>query len=77
MWWIALLPSPATPSPEAVLSLAWWALQWTPRVCLLDEAVLLEVAMSERLFGGRRALLQRLRAQAADAGAQALATAWP
>lgn len=75
MWWIALLPSPATPSPEAVLSLAWWALQWTPRVCLLDEAVLLEVAMSERLFGGRRALLQRLRAQAADAGAQALATA--
>ena len=75
MWWIALLPSPATPSPEAVLPLAWWALQWTPRVCLLDEAVLLEVAMSERLFGGRRALLQRLRTQAADAGAQALATA--
>ncbi len=75
MWWIALLPSLATPSPEAVLPLAWWALQWTPRVCLLDEAVLLEVAMSERLFGGRRVLLQRLRAQAGAAGAQALATA--
>lgn len=75
MWWIALLPSPATPSPEGALPLAWWALQWTPRVCLLDEAVLLEVAMSERLFGGRRALLQRLRAQAGAAGAQALATA--
>ena len=75
MWWIALLPAAATPSPEAVLPLAWWALQWTPRVCLLDEAVLLEVAMSERLFGGRRALLQRLRVQAGAAGAQALATA--
>ena len=75
MWWIALLPTPATPSPEAVLPLAWWALQWTPRVCLLDQCVLLEVSMSERLFGGRQALLQRLRAQAGAAGAQALATA--
>lgn len=78
MWWIALLPSPAAataPSPEAALPLAWWALQWTPRVCLLDEAVLLEVGASERLFGGRRALLQRLRAQAGAAGALALAAA--
>ncbi|MDP3699425.1 MAG: DNA polymerase Y family protein [Hylemonella sp.] len=71
MWWIALLPS----LPEAALPLAWWALQWTPRVCLLDEAVLLEVGASERLFGGRRVLLQRLRAQAGAAGAQALAAA--
>lgn len=75
MWWIALLPIPATPSPEAVQPLAWWALQWTPRVCLLDEAVLMEVQMSERLFGGRRVLLQRLRAQAGAAGAAALAAA--
>lgn len=78
MWWIALLPTlPAhsTPSPEASLSLAWWALLWTPRVCLLDEAVLLEVAASERLFGGRRVLLQRLRAEAGTAGARALAAA--
>jgi protein ImuB len=75
MWWIALLPTPATPSPEAAQPLAWWALQWTPRVCLLDEAVLLEVGASERLFGGRRVLLQRLRAQAGGAGALALAAA--
>lgn len=75
MWWIALLPHPATPSPEAALALAWWALQWTPRVCLLDEAVLLEVGASERLFGGRRVLLQHLRAQAGGAGAAALAAA--
>jgi protein ImuB len=71
MWWIALLPS----LPETAVPLAWWALQWTPRVCLLDEAVLLEVGASERLFGGRRALLQRLRAQAGLAGALALAAA--
>ncbi|WP_342129303.1 DNA polymerase Y family protein [Hydrogenophaga sp. OTU3427] len=79
MWWIALLPrcaAPPAPSPsEAALALAWWSLQWTPRVCLLDEAVLLEVLASERLFGGRRVLLQRLRVQAATAGASAMATA--
>lgn len=75
MWWIALLPTPATPLSEGALPLAWWALQWTPRVCLLDEAVLLEVGASERLFGGRRVLLQRLRAQAGAAGALALAAA--
>lgn len=78
MWWIALLPQPSHDSPassEVGVSLAWWALQWTPRVSLLDEAVLLEVQASERLFGGRRALLQRLRAQAGEAGAAALVTA--
>lgn len=77
MWWIALLPradalsTPPEPTPE----LAWWALRWTPRVCRIDEAVLLEVQASERLFGGRRALLQRVRAQARLAGASAMATA--
>jgi protein ImuB len=77
MWWIALLPradAPSTP-PEPTPELAWWALRWTPRVCHIDEAVLLEVQASERLFGGRRALLQRVRAQARLAGARALATA--
>ena len=36
---------------------AWWALRFTPRVALVDEALLLEVSTTERLWGGRAALL--------------------
>jgi protein ImuB len=43
-------------------ALGWWALQFTPRVALQDEAVLLELSGSERLFGGRAALLQLILA---------------
>ncbi|AVS86712.1 hypothetical protein C8239_10855, partial [Paracidovorax avenae] len=39
----------------------WWALRFTPRVALLDEAVLLEVSCTERLWGGRAHLLALLR----------------
>lgn len=70
MHWIALLPlceePPLGPTAAAQdeaaqrAALGWWALQFTPRVALLDEAVLLEVSGSERLFGGRAALLQQL-----------------
>ena len=51
-------PPPETPPPDATL-LAWRALQFTPRVALADGAVLMEIAASERLFGGGRALLQQ------------------
>ena len=47
----------AAPSPEA---LAWWALQFTPHVAWVDEALLLEVSGTLRLWGGRRALLQQI-----------------
>ena len=59
MWWMALrlAHEPSSASPQ---SLAWWALRWTPSVALVDEAVLLEVAASERLFGGRQALGQAI-----------------
>ena len=71
MLWIALRPcappdaspsahEPPPPSPEQQ-ALAWWALGFSPRVCVLEEAVLLEAGASLRLFGGQRALLQRLR----------------
>jgi protein ImuB len=70
MHWIALQPlcEAPTPLPAAATqdeaaqcaALGWWALQFTPRVALVDEAVLLEVSGSERLFGGRAALLQLL-----------------
>jgi len=50
-------------------------LQFSPRVCVLEEAVLLEVQGSLRLFGGQRALLQRLRDELAVAGGTGLAVA--
>ncbi len=38
---------------------SWRALQFTPRVALADGVVVLEISASERLFGGRRALLRQ------------------
>ncbi len=52
----ALAAQPADPQ----LALAWWALSHTPRVAMLDEAVLMEVSTSERLWGGRARLLERI-----------------
>ena len=69
MHWIALLPLPHAEAPlplpapglDADLRLwSWRALQFTPRVALADGAVVLEISASERLFGGRRALLKQL-----------------
>jgi protein ImuB len=56
MYWIALQPSP----DDDARSWGWRALQFTPRVAFVDEALLLEVGASERLFGGRKRLLRRL-----------------
>lgn len=56
MYWIALQPSP----DEDARAWGWRALQFTPRVAFADEALLLEVGASERLFGGRKRLLRRL-----------------
>ncbi len=72
MLWLALAPPPW---PEAGTTVAWWALGFSPRVCRVDEAVLLEVQASERLFGGRRALLQRLHREARGQGVSTLACA--
>lgn len=63
MHWIALhwQPDPGAealpPSPEA---LGWWALQFTPRVAWVDEALLLEVSACERLWGGRLGLMRQI-----------------
>ncbi|WP_395667357.1 Y-family DNA polymerase [Rhodoferax sp.] len=71
MHWIALLPETAAPCGaetdsaalvDADTALGWWALRFTPMVTRLEEALLLEVSGSERLFGGRDALVQRLLA---------------
>lgn len=52
---------PRQPLPQAPHE-HWWALQFTPRVARVgDEALLLEVSASERLWGGREALLAQLQ----------------
>ncbi|MDE2606953.1 MAG: DNA polymerase Y family protein [Burkholderiales bacterium] len=56
MDWIALHPS----RPEDATAWGWRALRFTPRVAAVEEAVLLEVGASVRLFGGRRSLLRQL-----------------
>lgn len=80
MHWIALQPGPearagaATPMPPASSlpdvwsALAWWALQFTPRVVRLDDALLLEVSGSERLWGGMAGLRRLLFEEKAACG---------
>ncbi|MCF8209601.1 MAG: DNA polymerase Y family protein, partial [Rhodoferax sp.] len=62
MHWIALRSVPEPDSRGAALAdvqtaLGWWALQFTPMVARVEDALVLEVSASERLFGGRTALL--------------------
>ncbi|MDB5871568.1 MAG: hypothetical protein JWQ07_1010 [Ramlibacter sp.] len=56
MYWIALSPS----HEDERTAWGWRALQFTPRVAQVDEALLLEVSASEMLWGGRKRLLRRL-----------------
>lgn len=83
--WLALcLPAcparPAEASPQSQglsqqQALGCWALQFTPRVALFEEAVLMEVHASERLFGGAPALQERLASEAVALGCTAMASA--
>ena len=60
MHWIALQLRPEAPSAlageaplaDARSALVWWALQFTPMVARVEDALVLEVSASERLFGG-------------------------
>ena len=56
MFWIALLPS----DEQQRTAWGWWGLRFTPRVAHVDEALLLELSGSLRLWGGRKALLELL-----------------
>jgi protein ImuB len=56
MYWIALLPS----RDDERIAWGWRALQFTPRVAQVDEALLLEASATLRLWGGRKGLLRRL-----------------
>ncbi|KQY89088.1 DNA polymerase Y family protein [Pelomonas sp. Root1444] len=75
MRWLALCSTPDAPGQD-IDALGWLALSFTPRVARLEEAVVAEVSSSLRLFGGARALRQRLQARAALAGLALGATAW-
>ncbi|MBT9477646.1 DNA polymerase Y family protein, partial [Polaromonas sp.] len=73
MRWIALQacirPDAAPPLIDAVAAqqaLACMALGYTPRVALVDEAVLMEVSGSLRLFGGLARLAQNMASQASQ-----------
>jgi protein ImuB len=79
MLWAALLlphrPDTTPPSDDTLRGVATWALQFTPRVAISEEAVLLEVEASTRLFGGKRALRDRVVEEGADLGVRAFAWA--
>lgn len=70
--WAALLPIPlpASPSPIDVTALGIWALQFTPRVALLEDCVVAEVSASARLFGGMQPLHDLVEAGAMELGAR-------
>ncbi|WP_066333124.1 Y-family DNA polymerase [Azohydromonas lata] len=77
LWAAACTPAPPTEGapagdPPALAALSHWALQFTPRVARVEEAVLMELRASLRLFGGAAALRARMAAEALELGACAL-----
>lgn len=62
--WIALLCDAA--DPATLQATGTWALQFSPRVALQEEAVLVEASSSLRLFGGEATLHQRLDPACSD-----------
>jgi protein ImuB len=79
MLWAALLlpfgPDATPPSDDAVQGVATWALQFTPRVAVADEAVVIELEASVRLFGGKRRLRDRVQQESKELGVAQLAWA--
>ena len=65
MLWVALQALPDSAPAELVdgcTALGWWALQFTPKVARVADVLLLELSASERLWGGRSALLRHIHA---------------
>lgn len=75
MLWVALhLPGL---QPGTLETLAGWACQFTPRVALEPDALLLEIEGSLRCFGGREALLGALEGGLSELGLRASAATAP
>ncbi len=62
MQWIAIRWLPEAPADLSRETLGWWALQFTPRVAWLDEALVIEVSACERLWGGQQSLMRLMTA---------------
>jgi protein ImuB len=79
MLWAAHLlppgPDATIPSNETLRGVATWALQFTPRVAVSEDAVLRDVEASVRLFGGKRALRDRVVLEGAQQGVTSFAWA--
>ena len=64
MLWVALQALPEGASmrlADCTTSLAWCALQFTPKVARVDDTLLLELSASERLWRGRAQLLRQIQ----------------
>ncbi|GHC84863.1 hypothetical protein GCM10007320_29410 [Pseudorhodoferax aquiterrae] len=78
MLWVALLirSKPSTPPPDDKLrGLTMYALQFSPRTAIVEDSVVVELEASVTLFGGRRALRDRIVAEVAELGVASLAWA--
>jgi protein ImuB len=80
MLWAALLPDDAPSDPsrrtEVLDGLATWGLQFSPRVAVIEACgVVMEVEASARLFGGKRKLVEQVRAEAEQLGVSSLSWA--
>lgn len=65
---VVLVARDVASEAEGVREAALWALHFTPQVSLLSDGLLLDVSASLRLFGGRDALIEQLRAGVRELG---------
>ncbi|MFN9472699.1 Y-family DNA polymerase [Acidovorax sp.] len=75
--WAALLPikSPESCTAIDLPALAVWALQFAPRVAIVEDAVLIEIGASARLFGGLEHLRVQIEKEAKELGVESIAWA--
>lgn len=74
-WAALIIPSPDTSSFIDGHGIAVWALQFTPRVAHLDEAVVIEVESCLRLFGGEESLRARVTQESREQGVESISWA--
>lgn len=71
-WAALIIPPPDTNSFIDAHGIAVWALQFTPRVAHLDEAVVIEVESCLRLFGGEESLHARVTEESREQGVESI-----
>lgn len=76
MLWVALLLSPEQSAPQLddeLRGLSLYALQYSPRTAITENAVVVELEASIRLFGGKRNLRDRIVAEVKSLGVEQVA----